>query len=151
MLEVSLCGSSLMASGSHGGLRIYETKEWTWESWPRFGRDAPVNAAAWSGPPPLSSESLRTLVLSLSNDTTLHVLRVGRRSAGGPSSEYIGHIELSHLCPSLSENGNNGESSSQQQLCQISLLYKSLLFEHSYDENISTLRVTCPSITVRAS
>ena len=116
VLEVSLCGSSLMASGSHGGLRIYETKEWTWESWPRFGRDAPVNAAAWHGPPPLSSESLRTLVLSLTNDTTLHVLRVGRRSAGGPSSEYIGHIELSHLCPSLSENGNNGESSSSQQL-----------------------------------
>ena len=63
LLELSRCGLLLLAACTSGGLRIWESRGWQWESWRRFR--VPCVAAAWSGPPPLGPDTARTLLIAL--------------------------------------------------------------------------------------
>ena len=106
VLEVSPCGGLLAAAGAAGGIRIWETRSWSWESRPTLGDCAPCIAAAWHGPPPLG-EGARTLLLALQGSPSLHVLRFGKRvllaeGSGGAAaaavrSEYLGIVDLASL------------------------------------------------------
>ena len=100
VLEVSPCGGALVAAGSAGGLRVYETRSWRWQSWPKLGRGSPCVAAAWSGAPALSDEC-KTLVLAMRGEASLHVIRIGRRKleTGTLTADYVGHVDLGRLCP----------------------------------------------------
>lgn len=71
-VEVSLCGMLLFAAGGTGGMRVWETKGWSWETWRRFS--IPCVAAKWSGPPP-QNEGARTLLIALQGQAALHALR----------------------------------------------------------------------------
>ena len=63
LVDVSPCGVLLLGAGGESGLRVWETKGWTWESWRRF--TTPCVAAVWSGPPPLAAVGARTLLIAL--------------------------------------------------------------------------------------
>jgi len=99
-----LCGGLLAAGGAAGGLRVWETRGWAWESRPSLGHGAPCVAGAWQGPLALS-EGPRTLLLALQGSPALHVLRFGKQRvliAGGRGSEaarseYVGQIDLATL------------------------------------------------------
>lgn len=98
MLEISPCGTLLAVAASKGGLRVWETRRWSWESWTKF--DAPVAAAAWHGPPPLSDDAPRLLVLALCGEPGLHVLGFSRTADGrlSPCSAiYHGYVDLTVL------------------------------------------------------
>lgn len=119
LVEVSPCGGAMVVGGSSGGLRVYETMAWQWNSWPRFGHHAPAVCAAWHGSAPLSDE-VKMLVVALRGEASVHVLRVGRRQHGGGgnggllggggafTAEYTGHIDLAHLCPLLAAAPRSG-------------------------------------------
>lgn len=118
VVEVSPCGAAMAVSGTSGGLRVYDTRNWQWSSWPRFGQNAPCVCAAWHVPAapksPLLADEVKTLVVALKGSSSLYVLRVGRRQARadgsltsggaavsslGLAADYMGHIDLAHLCP----------------------------------------------------
>eukprot|EP00966_Prymnesium_polylepis_P173612 4016106-Prymnesium_polylepis.1 len=63
LLEASPCGLYLLSASVTGGVRVWETRGWQWESWRRFA--APCATAAWSGPPPLGADTARTLLIAL--------------------------------------------------------------------------------------
>ena len=104
VLEVAPCGGLLAGAGAGGGLRVWETRQWTWQSRPSLGHGAPCVAAAWQGPPPLT-EGPRTLLLALRGAPCLHVLRFGKQrvlmadgaQAEAARSEYLGQVDLAIL------------------------------------------------------
>lgn len=125
VVEVSPCGGAMAVGGTSGGLRVYDTHSWQWSSWPRFGQNAPCVCAAWQVPSghgsPLLADEVKTLVVALKGSASLYVLRVGRRharsdvsvatggaglsSCGRLAADYMGHIDLAHLCPPLAPGG----------------------------------------------
>jgi hypothetical protein len=94
LLRVSACGLLLLSAGTQGGLRVWETCGWTWESYSRFV--GPCTAAAWAGPPLLGADAPRTLLFALRGETRLHALRF-TRAAAPPRAEYLGCFELAPL------------------------------------------------------
>ena len=95
MLEASRCGGLLAVAGAAGGVRVYETRSWCWESRPTLCEGAPCVAAAWQGPPPLS-DGAKTLVLAFAGSPALHLLRFGyqrMRVSAGPGGFSSGYGE----------------------------------------------------------
>lgn len=104
LLQLSSCGTLLLAAATCGGLRVWETRAWHWESNRRFGR--PVAAAAWAGQSALMPEAARTLLLVMEGEAIVHALRfpAARGANGSPPapavrSEYVGFYDLASLTP----------------------------------------------------
>ena len=79
----------------------YSTREWQWDSWPRLGTHAPVVAAAWHGPPPLSPDpSLRTLIVALQvHDISSYLPISPHISPHLPTSPHISPQTSLHISP----------------------------------------------------
>jgi len=95
LLRVSACGTLLLAAGAHGGVRVWETRGWSWESYARFG-GAICEAAAWAGPPLLAPDAPRTLLVALRGEATLHALRFSH-GAAQLGADYLGAFDLAPL------------------------------------------------------
>ena len=90
----SPCGTLLLAAGGGGGIRVWETLSWCWESWSRA--DSPCVAAAWSANAPNAPEMARTLVYATKGSSLLHVIRFARR-VPQISGDYLGCFDLARV------------------------------------------------------
>ena len=72
VVSLSRDGALLLAAGAAGGVRVWDTRDWRWESWPSLG--APCVAAAWAGSAHGEAEAARTL-LALAGEARLCAYR----------------------------------------------------------------------------
>ena len=100
VVSLSRDGALLLAAGAAGGVRVWDTRDWRWESWPSLG--APCVAAAWAGSAHGEAEAARTLLVALAGEARLCAYRFPRRHHTGAQQlrpEAIGQIDLCTLPP----------------------------------------------------
>jgi WD40 repeat protein len=102
LVAASMCGTLLLGAGTAGTLRVWATRNWSWQTWRRF--NAPCSAAAWGGPTPFDGDAPRLLLFTLAHQPLLHALRfthlLGADCNPRTSGEYIGCFDLGLLAAS---------------------------------------------------